>query len=577
MNPKIETLESTTFGSKRFTRKQLFMIQETVAEFPNLSHRELGLTICELIQWVNPAGNHKIQSCLSALKEMEKIGLFTLPAKRAIKKSIPKEIKWTDKTKEQQNLCCQVGDLQAIRIQKVTGKEEIALWNEFVDRYHYLGYKRPIGTHSRYFIVSGEYEKRFLGCLLFSATPVYSLPSRDHWIGWQDEERKKCLNLILNNTRFLLFPWIQVKNLSSKVLSIASKQIADNWEKEHGYRPVLLETFVDPAKFKGTGYKAANWEYIGQTSGLNRNKESEDRKTSQKDIYIYPLTPDFRSALKSKRSLKKTSTQTRELSEKRKELKAEDPFNRLWQKIMEIVFVQAQAYDERWQKRKRLIDTMLIILFVFRLVFSKNHQGYQITIIELWDQCRRMNFLLPQSKPATASAFCNARKKLDETIFKDINTQVINRYENIESEVTCKWKDHRVFAVDGSKINIPKELKEAGYKTPSDNANYPQGLVSCLYQLKSQIPYDFDLVSHGNERTLAINHLKILKQNDVVVYDRGYFSYAMLHIHNAQKIQVVFRLPKQSYKVIDDFMKGEDTDSLTYNHPIKIQRQKYRA
>ena len=90
MNPRIEALESTTFGSKRFTRKQLFMIQETVAEFPNLSHRELGLTICELIQWVNPAGNHKIQSCLSALKEMEKIGLFTLPAKRAIKKTFPR-------------------------------------------------------------------------------------------------------------------------------------------------------------------------------------------------------------------------------------------------------------------------------------------------------------------------------------------------------------------------------------------------------------------------------------------------------------------------------------------------------
>ncbi len=375
MNPKIEALESTTFGSKRFTRKQLFMIQETVTEFPNLSHRELGLTICELIQWVNPAGNHKIQSCLSALKEMEKIGLFTLPAKRAIKKSVPKEIRWTDKTKEQQSLCCQVGDLQAIRIQKVRGKEDIALWNEFVDRYHYLGYKRPIGTHSRYFIVSGKSEKRVLGCLLFSASPVYSLPSRDQWIDWQEEERKKCLNLILNNTRFLLFPWIQVKNLSSKALSIASKQIADDWEKDHGYRPVLLETFVDPTKFKGTGYKVANWKHIGQTSGLKRNKESEDREPSQKDIYVYPLTRDFRSILRSKRSLKKTSTQTRELSAKRKGLKTEDPFISLWQKIMDIVFVQAQAYDERWQKRKRLIDTMLIILFVFRIGFFKKPSG----------------------------------------------------------------------------------------------------------------------------------------------------------------------------------------------------------
>ncbi len=180
-----------------------------------------------------------------------------------------------------------------------------------------------------------------------------------------------------------------------------------------------------------------------------------------------------------------------------------------------------------------------------------------------------MNFPLPQSKPVAASAFCNARKKLDETIFKDINTRIINKYENIESGVTYKWKEHRVFAVDGSKINIPGELKKQGYKTPSDNANYPQALLSCLYQLKSQIPYDFDLVSHGNERTVAISHLKVLKQNDVVVYDRGYFSYVMLHTHKTQKIQVVFRLQKKSYKVIDDFMNGDETDLLVTILPSK--------
>ena len=236
---------------------------------------------------------------------------------------------------------------------------------------------------------------------------------------------------------------------------------------------------------------------------------------------------------------------------------------------MDIVSVQARQYDQKWQKRKRLIDTMLIILFVFRLVFSKNKQGYQTTIIELWDQCRRMNFPLPQTKPVAASALCNARKKLDADIFKSINTRVIATYENMETETSYKWKHHRIFGVDGSKINVPRQLKKQGYKTPSENANYPQGLISSLYQLKSQIPYDFDLVSHGNERTLAINHLKVLKQDDVVVYDRGYFSYAMLYHHNESRIHAVFRLQKNSSKVINDFMLSDKIDLIVTILPPK--------
>jgi len=236
---------------------------------------------------------------------------------------------------------------------------------------------------------------------------------------------------------------------------------------------------------------------------------------------------------------------------------------------MDIVSVQAREYDQKWQKRKRIINTMLIILFVFRLVFSKNNQGYQTTIIELWDQCHRMNFTLPQTKPVAASALCNARKKLDADIFKNINTRVIATYENMETETSYKWKDHRIFGVDGSKINVPRQLKKQGYKTPSENANYPQGLISSLYQLKSQIPYDFDLVSHGNERTLARNHLKALKQDDVVVYDRGYFSYAMLYHHNESKIHAVFRLKKNSSKVINDFMFSNKIDLIVTILPPK--------
>ena len=577
MNQSIEALESTTFANKRFTRKQLSIIQDTVDEFPNLSLRELGHTICENIQWLTPAGNHKIQACLTALEQMEAIGLFALPTKRSKKKATLQDTPWTEKTKEAPNIHCQLEELGPIKIQRVVQEQDIKLWNEYVDRYHYLKYKRPIGTYSRYFVVSGEGKSTILGCLLFSATAVYSSASRDQWINWKEKNRKKNLNLIINNGRFLIFPWVNVPNLASKSLSIISKQLPDDWEKDHGYRPVLLETFVDPTKFKGTCYKAANWLHVGKTSGHQWNKELPDKENSRKDIYLYPLVDNFRSILTSNKSLKNRNKPRQELQQKEGEIATNDPFIKLWQKIMGIVSVQAREYDQKWQKRKRLIDTMLIILFVFRLVFSKNNQGYQITIIELWDQCRRMNYPLPQKKPVAPSAMCNARKKLDENIFKEINTKVINTYEKAESQSDYQWKKHRVFGVDGSKLNLPRQLKKQGYNTPSKNANYPQGLLSCLYQLKSQIPYDFDLVSHNNERTAALHHLQILKYNDVVVYDRGYYSYAVLYYHNQLKIHSVFRMKKKSYKAVDDFMLSDETDQTITIMPSKSNQKEIRT
>ena len=122
----------------------------------------------------------------------------------------------------------------------------------------------------------------------------------------------------------------------------------------------------------------------------------------------------------------------------------------------------------------------------------------------------------------------------------------------------------------------PGSSKKQGYKTPSENAKYPQGLISSLYQLKSQIPNNFDLVSYGNEKTLAINHLKALKQDDVVVYNRGYFSYAMLYHHNESKIHAVFRLQKKSSKVINDFMLSDKTDLIVTILPPKSSKKRIK-
>jgi hypothetical protein len=566
MDPKIQSLASTTFCGRRFTRKQIENIQTTVNTFSNLSRCELALTICEHLNWVTPSGANKINTCLNALEAMETLGLFTLPTKMTQKKKKQKQIAWTDKSNEVPLIDCNLDELMPLSLQMVIDQEQVTQWNEYVDRYHYLSYRRPIGTHLRYFILDRQGRK--LGCLLFSFA-TWTLSCRDSWIGWTNEQREKHLNLVINNNRFLIFPWVNVKNLASKALSLAVRHVADDWETHYGYRPVLVETFVDSTQYTGTAYRAANWSPIGKTRGSasENNSESPD----QKDVYIYLLQPEVevRSALlDEKKSLEKKVQPFKTANI------ASDSHAFLWQKIITIVDTVASEFDQIWQKRRRIITTLLLILFIFRLVFSKNKQGYGTTIAELWDYCHKMNIQLPQKKPVAASAFCSARAKLDEAIFKILNTKIIDTYK-IECN-DCTWKQHRLFAVDGTKINLPHQLLKNSYKTPAPKAYYPQGLVSCLYELKSKIPVDFELSSHFDERKMAVEHLKVLQANDIVVYDRGYYSYFMLYTHYRMGIHAVFRM-SHSTKIVNDFIEGSDMERIVIIHPNKKHQQKILA
>ena len=498
---------------------------------------------------------------------MEHAGIVQLPAKKIQQKIPQKPLLWTDKTREQPRIADALDRLTPIGVQPVTEKAQIALWNEFVDRYHYLGYKRPMGTHLRYFIVAND--QRLLGCLSFSFA-TRSLACRDRWIGWHAKARTRHLNLILNNSRFLIFPWVEVKCLASKVLSTVARQIGDDWQVHHGYRPVLLETFVDPTRFTGASYRAANWQAIGRTAGSARR--TRQASASPKDCYVYPLEKDFRAILKNEKSpLRSKKNAPAKVALPARALSSDDPFILLWQKIIALVIDVAKEFDQQWRKRKRTIDTLLLILFIFRLVFSKNKQGYATTIIELWAQCRTMDVPLPQAKPVAASAMGNARRELDETIFRTLNARIIRTYEPTLTD--DQWQRHRVFAVDGTKMNLPRPLRADGYRTPSDNAHYPQGLVSCLYQLKKKIPYDFDLAAHGDERKMALSHLQAVRADDVVVYDRGYFSYVLLNAHHQRDIHAVFRLKKNAYKVIDAFIASKETDKVVEIEP-SVTRQK---
>jgi hypothetical protein len=160
-----------------------------------------------------------------------------------------------------------------------------------------LRFRVPFGANLRYLVQSERKPGEYLACLLFSS-PAWKMAPRDAWIGWNDEQRKRNLQYIVSNSRFLVLPWVSVRGLASKILSLASRQLPQDWERSYGYRPLLLETLVDPARFRGTSYRAANWIRLGQTQGRGRmDRANEAQGRAVKEIYVFPLCRDVRGRL----------------------------------------------------------------------------------------------------------------------------------------------------------------------------------------------------------------------------------------------------------------------------------------
>jgi hypothetical protein len=288
-----ESQKPLTFLSGRyFTPQEISEIRETARVFYRLNFTELVLTVCEHLQWLTPAGRYKVDSCAKALKKLETQGLLKLPAKQRFPKR-KETMSITDRTDPEHELVGTVRDFEPIAVEPATDGD-LKLWNEYVERYHVLGYKRPFGAHQRYFVQ--ERSGRRVGCLLF-ASSAWALSVRDEWIGWSKRDRAQRLNWVVANTRFLLFPWVQVRNLGSKALSLAARRIRGDWMQRYGYEPVLLETFVEAERYRGTVYQAANWIRLGVTAGRGRIDRYGQYLSTPKTIYVYPLVEDFRPFL----------------------------------------------------------------------------------------------------------------------------------------------------------------------------------------------------------------------------------------------------------------------------------------
>lgn len=271
-------------------------IQLLLRRFPRLSRCELANTVCEHLDWLTPSGLPKLTACYALLDKLEKTGVIRLPAKQEEKshpgphRRAPRPL--SDRTSPGKRLACPLKALKPVQL-ALTDPTNEALWNEYVTRYHPLGYKKPFGYRQRYFVEAGGQR---LGCILLSGA-AKALRSRDRWIGWSDRQRLKNLPWVLNNSRFLIFPWVEVPHLASHVLGQLARRVADDWQVRWGYRPLLLESFVDPARYAGTCYRAAGWELLGQTTGEGLVRPGRQYRTRPKLLFAKALQADFRSLL----------------------------------------------------------------------------------------------------------------------------------------------------------------------------------------------------------------------------------------------------------------------------------------
>jgi len=286
------------FKGREFSAEEIGLIREVVTSCGGLSRQELASTMCELLEWRRPGGGLKWIEARELLAKLEAEGLVTLPPlvatkPRGTRTSVPR----TDRGARQEAVKGTVGDVKPVVLRQVTSESERLLWRELVGRYHYLGHKVPFGAHVRYLVEASRPSRLVLGCVQLSS-PAWKMAPRDQWIGWSDEVRRRNLQLIVSNSRFLLLPWVEVRNLASTVLALVSRQVADDWEGRYGVRPVLLETLVDERRFSGTCYLAANWIPLGVTQGRGRmDRACTLQGANPKRIFVYPLHRHARQRL----------------------------------------------------------------------------------------------------------------------------------------------------------------------------------------------------------------------------------------------------------------------------------------
>lgn len=280
------------YCARTFTSSDLELIRALLAAVPPPTRAALSREVCERLPWRRADGRLKDMSCRVALLRMQADGLVTLPPPRNAKPVAYRAHPDIERAVLEPTIAPSV-DLARITVDLVGTKRDSLLWNAYIQRHHYLGHQLMPGAQLRYFVrAAGE----IVALLSFGASAWKTRP-RDEFIGWTHEQRPRNLHLIVNNARFLILPWITCRNLASRTLSLISRRLPHDWHTRYAYRPVLLETFVEKPRFAGTCYKAANWQYLGDTQGRGKLDIHHRHSEPIKSVWVYPLVRDFRRHL----------------------------------------------------------------------------------------------------------------------------------------------------------------------------------------------------------------------------------------------------------------------------------------
>ncbi len=282
------------YRGREVLEEDILYIRTLIERYPNESRRRLSTRICETWQWRQANGTLRDMVCRGMLLMLERAGQIALPPVSYVRhnplssRARPEPV-LIDKSPIEDRL----RKLQPLEFEQVRRTAQEPLFNSLMEEHHYLGYEQPVGEHLKYLAWA---DGRPIACLAWSSAPRH-LGSRDRYIGWDAAARRSRIRFIAYNTRFLILPWVRVKHLASHILGRMAARISGDWEQVYGHPLYFLETFIDPERFRGTCYRAANWVLMGRTTGRGKQSNSYVPNRSIKEVLGYPLTKRFRELL----------------------------------------------------------------------------------------------------------------------------------------------------------------------------------------------------------------------------------------------------------------------------------------
>lgn len=282
------------YRGREITAADVRSIRQLIDAHPGASRWSLSQKLCQAWGWVQPNGAPRDMVCRSMMLALHRAGHIELPSVRRVttnplarrKKPAPVDV---DRTPIRTTL----RELGPLRIRQVRRTAEEPLVNGLIEMHHYLGYTQPVGEHLKYLVVAGD---RPVACFTWSSAPRHLGP-RDRFIGWSAEARRQNIRFVAYNSRFLILPWVEVPHLASHLLGRIVRMLPDEWQAVYGHPVWFAETFVYPARFRGTCYRAANWIDLGCTTGRGKDDMTNRPNRPIKDVLGYPLTKRFRTLL----------------------------------------------------------------------------------------------------------------------------------------------------------------------------------------------------------------------------------------------------------------------------------------